>query len=354
MKHDILSLIERLKQQHSLGEDEYAALLTQSTPQTDAALAAAADEARRQVYGNAVFIRGLIEISNYCKNDCLYCGIQRSNRHCERYRLTAEDILACTDEGYALGFRTFVLQGGEDGYWTDERLCPLVSQIKHAHPDCAITLSLGERSEESYRRLHEAGGDRYLLRHETADAAHYAQLHPREMTLDTRLDCLYTLKRIGFQVGCGMMVGSPHQNTQTLVKDLKFIEHLQPEMCGIGPFIPHHETVFANEKPGTLEDTCSLLSIVRLIRPSILLPATTALGSIGQGGREKGICAGANVVMPNLSPPSVRKKYDLYDNKLSTGVESAEHLMELRQQMLSIGYCVVVDRGDAKPMEVGL
>ena len=353
MKHDLFRLIDQLKDNRRLPKEEMTALLEGSTPQTDAALAAAADSVRRQVYGNAVFIRGLIEVSNYCKNDCLYCGIRRSSQRCERYRLTEEEIRHCTEEGYRLGFRTFVLQSGEDPYWTDERLCPLLSAIKQAHPDCAITLSLGERSEESYRRLYKAGGDRYLLRHETADAAHYAHLHPKEMSLETRLECLRALRRTGFQVGCGMMVGSPGQSIRTIVSDLQLIEELQPEMCGIGPFIPHHETPFAGEKPGTPEETCRLLSIMRLMRPNILLPATTALGSIGQEGREKGIRAGANVVMPNLSPDSVRKKYDLYDNKLSTGVESAEHLEALRQQMEAIGYRVVVDRGDAKPMEVG-
>lgn len=302
---------------------------------------------RQEIYGRDVYVRGLIEISNICKNDCYYCGIRRSNLNCDRYRLTPEEILACADEGYALGFRTFVMQGGEDGYFTDERMSEIIRSLKRRHPDCAVTLSLGERSRESYQRLYDAGADRYLLRHETANPEHYAALHPPEMSYEHRMNCLRELRGIGYQVGCGFMVGSPGQTPAHLANDLKFIEEFRPEMCGIGPFIPHKDTPFRDEPAGTLELTCFLLSVIRLIHPKVLLPSTTALGTIHPLGRERGILSGANVVMPNLSPVSVRKKYELYDNKICTGDESAQCRTCLESRMRSIGYQVVTARGDA-------
>lgn len=345
---DILSLIEKLEKEHSLTLGEYQYLIDNRTPESAKILTEKADRIRRKIYGNSVFIRGLIEISNFCKNDCLYCGIRRSNRNCDRYRLTKEEILECCDEGYALGFRTFVLQGGEDGFFTDEVLCDIVKSIKDKYPDCAVTLSMGERSAESYKRLYDAGADRYLLRHETADSEHYALLHPEKMRFDTRMNCLKTLKKIGFQTGCGFMVGSPFQTTAMIAKDLKFIEDFKPDMCGIGPFVPHRDTPFADKTGGTAELTCYLLSIIRLIHPPVLLPSTTALGTIDENGREKGILAGANVVMPNLSPKSVRKKYELYNNKLSDGDESAQCKESLNDRIKKIGYEIVTDRGDVK------
>lgn len=344
----MIALIDKLEREHSLTLAEYQTLIDNRTPELAEELARRAVAARQKIYGNAVFIRGLIEISNFCKNDCLYCGIRRSNQNCSRYRLEAQDILACCDEGYALGFRTFVMQGGEDAYYTDERLCALIGQIKARYPDCAVTLSLGERSRESYQRLLDAGADRYLLRHETATSEHYASLHPKELTLANRLQCLRDLKEIGFQTGCGFMVGSPHQTTAHLAADLKFVEEFSPAMCGIGPFIPQSDTPFRDEKAGTVELTCYLLSILRLIKPNLLLPSTTALGSIDPMGREKGILAGANVVMPNLSPSGVRKKYQLYNNKVSDGAESAQSKAALIQRMSAIGYEIVTDRGDIK------
>ena len=346
MRKEIVALIERLEREHALPEEGYLALVEEGGEETARLLAERADAVRRRVFGSAVYVRGLIEISSICRNDCLYCGIRRSNRACERYRLSKEDILSACDEGYALGFRTFVLQGGEDGYYTDEVLGGVVRAIKAAHPDCAVTLSMGERSRESYAALRLAGADRYLLRHETADAAHYAMLHPEEMSFDDRMRCLHDLKALGYQVGCGFMVGSPYQTPVHLARDLKFIERFRPQMCGIGPFIPHAATQFAHHPAGTVEMTCRLLSIIRLMHPGVLLPATTALGSIDPFGREKGILAGANVVMPNLSPASVRRKYALYDNKLSDGAESAQCIGELRARMAAIGYEVVTDRGD--------
>ncbi|MBQ7491963.1 MAG: [Clostridia bacterium] len=348
MEKALQNLIERLEQEHGLSEAGYTRLLRERCPQAAALLAKKAVEARKAVYGNAVFARGLIEISNICKNDCYYCGIRRSNQSCVRYRLTPEQILACAREGYALGFRTFVMQGGEDPWFTDARLCALIEAIKACCPDCAVTLSLGERSRESYRRLRLAGADRYLLRHETADSAHYAMLHPAEMSFDNRMRCLRDLKKLGYQVGCGFMVGAPHQTEEMLAKDLKFIERFKPDMCGVGPFIPHHATPFRDEPAGTAELTCYLLSIIRLIHPPVLLPATTALGTIHPRGRELGLLAGANVVMPNLSPVAVRKQYELYDNKLCTGEESAQCRDCLDARVRSVGCTLVIARGDIK------
>ena len=346
MNNEILSLIDRLAKDRSLDISEYKTLIENRTPEAAEYLASLAVKTRKAVYGNKVFIRGLIEVSNICKNDCLYCGIRRSNSACDRYRISEEEILSCCREGYALGFRTFVLQGGEDGYFTDTVLCGIVERIKQSFPDCAVTLSMGERSRESYEKLKNAGADRYLLRHETADAEHYAKLHPASMSFSERMRCLDDLKALGYQVGCGFMVGSPYQTAETVAKDLKFIESFKPDMCGIGPFIPQSDTPFGKMSAGTLELTCYLLSVIRLIKPNILLPSTTALGTIHKSGREMGILAGANVVMPNLSPASVRKKYALYDNKATDGSESAQCKAELAARMSSIGYEVVTDRGD--------
>ena len=347
----VFSLVERLALQHGLTLAEYEQLISQRTPEVTAALREKAVAVRKEIYGNAVYTRGLLEFTNVCKNDCFYCGIRRSNPHCSRYRLSPEEIFACCEEGYRLNFRTFVLQGGEDGAFSDALLCDIVGTIKQTYPDCAITLSIGERSEESYRRLFSAGADRYLLRHETADPEHYQQLHPKGMSFSHRMECLQVLRRVGFQVGCGFMVGSPYQTAATLAKDLRLIQDFRPDMCGIGPFIPHKDTPFGECKAGTLELTCFLLSVIRLIHPPVLLPATTALGTIDPEGREKGILAGANVVMPNLSPVSVRKKYELYDNKICTGEEAAQCRGCLDKRMRSIGYELVTHRGDIKCIE---
>ena len=344
----MIKLINKLEKNHSLSIEEYRLLIDNRNDEYAKLLAEKAVKIRKEIYQNDIYIRGLIEISNICKNDCLYCGIRGSNRYCERFRLSEEQILSCCENGYSLGFRTFVLQGGEDMHFSDDVICCIVFKIKEKFPDCAITLSLGERSFESYKRLYEAGADRYLLRHETADKAHYEKLHPNDMSFEYRMECLNNLKKIGFQTGCGFMVGSPYQTTEHIAKDLKFIEEFKPQMCGIGPFIPHKDTVFFDKPAGTLELTCYLLSIIRLISPSILLPATTALGSIDPIGREKGILAGANVVMPNLSPLDTREKYSLYNNKLSTGAESAQGKAELEEKMKAIGYRIVTDRGDYK------
>ena len=350
MKNELFKLIDRLAETHSLTEEEYKALLEGHTPQLADYAAEKARETRRKIYGKDVYIRGLIEISNICPNNCFYCGIRRDNENCSRYRLEKADILACCKEGYSLGFRTFVLQGGEDPYFTDDILCDIVKSIKASYPDCAVTLSMGERSRESYALLKAAGADRYLLRHETADKAHYEKLHPAELSFENRMRCLQDLKDLGYQVGCGFMVGSPCQTAKELAKDLKFVEAFRPAMCGIGPFLTHKDTPFRDMPSGSMEMTLFLLSLLRLMHPHLLLPATTALGTIHPTGREKGILAGANVVMPNLSPASVRKKYMLYDNKLSDGAESAEAKAELEKRMASIGYTVVTHRGDVKQL----
>ena len=339
-------LAGRLLSGERLNASEFSALLSHPDAARDALLREAAVKLRKAVYGNAVYTRGLIEISSFCKNNCYYCGIRCGNRNAERYRLTPEEILACADEGYDLGFRTFVLQGGEDPFFSDAVLVGLIGTLKARHPDCAVTLSLGERSRESYQVLFDAGADRYLLRHETATKAHYEKLHPPEMSFDRRMQCLRELREIGFQVGAGFMVGSPFQTTDDLGRDLAFLQEFQPEMCGIGPFIPHRDTPFHDRAAGTLELTLRLLSLIRLICPNVLLPATTALGTIDPQGREKGILAGANVVMPNLSPVSVRKKYALYEGKICTGEESAQCRDCLALRMKAIGYEIVVDRGD--------
>ncbi len=344
---DAGELLVQLQKEHSLSPDEYAGLIRAQTPALQRRAAELADAERRKIYGNTVFVRGLIEIGSICRNDCFYCGIRRSNTGCERYRLTQEQILSCCNEGYALGFRTFVLQSGERCFSTGF-ICETVEKIKADFSDCAVTLSLGEYEKNDYRKMFDAGADRYLLRHETADRAHYEKLHPGEMSFANRLRCLYDLKEIGFQVGCGFMVGSPFQSVQTLAEDLKFIEEFQPDMCGIGPFLPHRNTPFKNEAPGTAEQTCYLLSLLRLIQPNLLLPATTALATLDPAGREKGITAGANVIMPNLSPPAVRKKYELYDNKASGGAEAAQSLKQLTEKIKSVGYQIVTDRGDIK------
>ncbi len=348
MNENLLKIAEKLISTGSLSTTEYEFLIDNRNTEIAEILKNEAVKKRKEVYGNTVFIRGLIEISNICKNDCLYCGIRASNKSCDRYRLTKEEILSCCDEGYSLGFRTFVMQGGEDLHFTDEILVDIVKSIKEKYPDCAVTLSLGERSRESYQKLYDAGADRYLLRHETADEEHYSKLHPNKMSYKTRMECLKNLKEIGYQTGCGFMVGSPYQTTENLAKDLKFIEEFSPEMCGIGPFIPHVATEFRDFSSGDVELTCYLLSIIRLIKPTILLPATTALGTAEQGGREKGILCGANVIMPNLSPHSVRKKYELYNNKLISGNESAQEIENLKNSMKNIGYEIVTDRGDIK------
>ena len=340
--------IRRLEQDRDLPDRDLLDLIVMQDAEAEALLAQRAAAVRQQVYGRDVFIRGLIEFTNYCRNDCFYCGIRRSNACAQRYRLTREEILACCRAGYGLGFRTFVLQGGEDPFFTTERLAELVRAIKRAYPDCAVTLSVGEKDRATYQAWFDAGADRYLLRHETADEGLYRRLHPEELSLQNRMRCLWDLKDIGYQVGCGFMVGAPFQTPEMLLKDLRFLQAFQPHMVGIGPFIPHRDTPFRDCPPGTAQMTLRLLAIIRLMLPHVLLPATTALGTVQSDGRQLGMGYGANVVMPNLSPLSVRKKYALYDNKISTGEEAAESVALLKQSMAAAGYRVVTARGDWK------
>ena len=346
MSTALYALIDKLARLRLLTQNEFAELISGFTPELSEYLFAKARIIREKYYGKKVYIRGLIEFTNYCKNDCYYCGIRKSNLKVERYRLTFDQIMECCAIGYELGFRTFVLQGGEDAHFTEVRMLEIIRAIKGQYPDCALTLSIGEKPYATYLKFFEAGADRYLLRHETACDAHYAQLHPGDLSAATRKQALRDLKRIGFQTGTGFMVGSPLQTPDLLAQDLLFIHDLQPEMVGIGPFIPHHDTPFANEKAGTLELTLFMLGLLRLMLPQALLPATTALGTIDKDGRERGVLAGANVVMPNLSPLDVRQKYLLYDNKIAIGTEAAEGLNSLCELMAGIGYQIVFERGD--------
>lgn len=341
-----IQLIDRLEAQTRLESAEWEQLLSTYTEDEREYAAGRARAIAQREFGRRIYFRGIIEFTSICKNDCLYCGLRRSNRNAARYRLDKDDILACCKEGYAAGFRTFVLQGGEDAYFTDERMCDIVSAIRAEYPDCAITLSLGERSRESYRLLLEAGADRYLLRHETATPEHYALLHPAELKLESRMRCLRDLRELGYQTGCGCMVGAPGQTARELAQDMLFMREFEPQMIGIGPFIPHHDTPFADKAPGSVDMTLMLLSLCRIMLPRVLLPATTALGTLDGSGRKQGVLAGANVIMPNLSPVSVRKKYLLYDNKAITGDDAAESLNTLRRHMAEIGYELISARGD--------
>ncbi|MBQ6250397.1 [FeFe] hydrogenase H-cluster radical SAM maturase HydE [Ruminococcus sp.] len=339
-------LVEKLYNTGDLSDSELKALIETDDSSAAELLRRYADETRQKSYGKKVFLRGLIEVSSYCRNDCLYCGIRRSNKEADRYRLSREEIMSCCENGYGLGFRTFVMQGGEDSFFTDDFMCSVISEIKEKYPDCAVTLSLGERSYDSYKRMKEAGADRYLLRHEAASEELYSKLHPAEMSLAHRKECLFQLRELGYQVGAGFMVGAPHQTTDHIIADLRFLQELRPQMIGIGPFVPHHNTPFAEESGGTLTLTLRLLGILRLMFPKVLLPATTALGTIAPNGRELGLKTGCNVVMPNLSPVKVRKKYDLYDNKICTGEEAAECRGCLQRRIESAGYEVSAERGD--------
>lgn len=339
-------LVQKLRKEKDLSDSEFRELIDSGA--YDKELCAAADAVRREHYGDAVFLRGLIEFSNCCNRNCYYCGIRAGNAACERYRLSDGEILACCDEGYELGYRTFVLQSGEDPFYTDDMICELIKKIKARHPDCAVTLSIGEKPRESYQRYYDAGADRYLLRHETASPAHYARLHPESMSAENRKRCLWDLKKIGYQVGSGIMVGPPYQTTDDLIADLRFLQELQPDMIGIGPYIHHRQTPFKDMPDGSVELTLRLLSILRLLFPYVLLPSTTALGTLHPMGRELGLQHGANVVMPNLSPVSARKKYEIYENKICTGEESAQCRGCLEKRIEAAGYRAVTDRGDVK------
>lgn len=342
MKDKIINLYERKN-----APDEALALLIDDTENRET-LFEYSQKRRKEYYGTNVYIRGLIEFTNYCKNNCYYCGIRAGNANLNRYRLSKEDILSCAKNGYSLGFRTFVLQGGEDMSYSDDEICAIVSEIKSLYPDCAVTLSIGEKSREAYKSYFDAGADRYLLRHETADNNHYSKLHPKEMSLENRKECLWNLKDIGYQVGSGFMVGSPFQTTENLVSDLRFLQELQPDMIGIGPFLPHNDTPFGEYGKGSLDKCLNLVAILRLIFPYALIPSTTALGTIDPNGREMGLMAGANVIMPNLSPVKTRKLYELYNDKICTGEEAAECRSCLEKRVASVGFNIVSDRGDVK------
>jgi len=338
--------IDKLKCDNYLTRDEWICLLSDWDEEDRAYAAELARAVSRSCFGNRIYVRGLIEFTSYCKNDCYYCGLRHGNQKVGRYRLSEEEILSCCEAGYKLGFRTFVLQGGEDPFYTENKITHIIKRIKTSYPDCALTLSIGERRAEDYRLFREAGADRYLLRHETADDAHYRMLHPASMSLAHRKECLRKLKDLGYQVGCGFMVGTPGQTAQTLAEDMAFIRELRPHMIGIGPFLPQRDTPFGQKSRGSYMLTLFLLSLLRIMERNVLLPATTALGTIHARGREEGILAGANVLMPNLSPASVREKYRIYDNKICTGEEAAEGIARLQSRIQGIGYEIDFVRGD--------
>ena len=348
MDNKLFSIIDTLSANHSLTFGQFEYLVTHRSDEGAMLLRNRAAAVRDDIYGKDVFIRGLIEFTNICRNDCYYCGIRKSNQNLQRYRLSETQIMHCVRSGYDLGFRTFVLQGGEDPAATDEAMCALVRQIKTEYPDCAVTLSLGERSRDSYAALKEAGADRYLLRHETATREHYEKLHPSSMRLEHRMQCLSDLRDLGYAVGAGFMVGAPYQTPADLARDFVFLQEFQPDMVGIGPFIPHKDTPFKDFPAGTLEDTLYYLSILRLLLPHVLLPATTALGTIHPLGREMGLQHGANVIMPNLSPADVRKMYMLYDGKICVDDDATHCNACLDLRLEKFGYRVVIDRGDKR------
>lgn len=339
--------IDKLKKEKHLSHEEWVMLLENYTSEDAAYAAEIAGELAKERFDKKIFFRGIIEFTNHCKNDCYYCGIRCSNRKVERYRLTKEEILECCADGYEHGFRTFVLQGGEDGYYTDVVLIDLIQTIHQMYPDCAITLSIGERTRESYEKLYEAGASRYLLRHETSVRSLYEKWHPARQTLENRLRCLKDLKEIGYQTGCGIMVGAPYQTVEDIACDMEMMQKFEPHMIGIGPFLPHSDTPFREEKAGNVKLTLFILSLCRIMLPNVLLPATTALGTIEEDGRQKGVLAGCNVVMPNLSPKSVRQKYLLYNNKAGIHDTAETGIKKLTAQMEKIDYQVVSARGDA-------
>ncbi len=337
---------EKLLSGEKLTEDEWVLAIECRDRSFDDLIREKASSIRDSIYGRKVYCRGLIEFTSYCRNDCLYCGLRRSSADALRYRLTPDLILDTVDHGYEAGFRTFVLQGGEDRYFDDERLSLIVRSIKEMHPDAAVTLSVGERSTESYRRLKEAGADRYLLRHETADSEHYSHLHPADMSRENRIRCLHDLKELGYQTGAGMMVGSPGSSSRTLARDMVFLTDLRPEMVGIGPFIPHSSTPFRNEKRGSVELTLRMLSLVRIALPHAMIPSTTALATASSDGQLQGILHGANVIMPDITPQEERGKYMIYDGKKITDEEAGENLERIAESMRSIGYELSMERGD--------
>lgn len=341
-------LIDKLNEDKKLNLYQWEQLLGTFKEEDQKYAANMARNISLEKFGNKIFFRGIVEFTNVCKNNCKYCGIRRGNKEVSRYRLNKEEILKCCEEGYKYGYRTFVLQGGEDNYYSDEMMEDIISSIHKKYPDCAITLSIGEKERESYEKFYKAGATRFLLRHETADEKHYEKLHTDELSWEHRMNCLKNLKDIGYQTGCGFMVGSPYQSISNIAKDMIFIEKFKPQMIGIGPFIAHKDTPFKDFPCGSAKMTLFILSLCRIMLPDVLLPATTALSTVRDDGRQLGVLSGANVIMPNLSPIEVRKKYMLYDNKAITGDDAGENLKLIQGNMNEIGYEVIIDKGDYK------
>ncbi len=341
------NLVDTLRERHELAPNQYLALLTMHDPQDVEYLIGQAREVAQQQFGRGIFLRALIELSNVCRNDCLYCGIRRSNRHVARYTLTCDQVLDCCEQGYQFGFRTFVLQGGEWGEERSQWIADLIREIRQNWPDCAITLSLGEHPRETYALWRDAGADRYLLRHETHNERLYSLLHPRELTIQHRLQCLEWLKELGYQVGAGIMVGAPFQSLKAIVEDIQYLIDFKPHMIGIGPFISQSDTPLGRFPAGSVDLTARLYAIMRLAIPHALIPSTTAMATLASDGRCRGILAGANVVMPNLSPMENRSQYALYDNKAALGAESVQGIKLLEDELASIGYHIDWSRGDS-------
>jgi biotin synthase len=340
-----MGLPERL---HRLTRDATRAdllhFLSGAEPGSDEALFAFADRVRREHVGDAIHLRAIVEFSSFCRNDCLYCGLRRSNRRLRRLRMPLEEIVAQCRRAAALGFRTVVLQSGEDPFYGREAVVDLVRRVK-GETGLAVTLALGERSEEEYRSFYEAGADRYLLKHETSDRGLYERLDPG-LSHERRIDCLRTLKRIGFQTGSGIMVGLPGQTLESVADDILLFRDLDIDMIGCGPFIPHPQTPLAGAAAGSEELTYRVVALARVVTRDTHIPATTALAvMVGDAGRANALCRGANVVMPNITPQPWRRAYEIYPHKGRTEVFEPALLERLRRTARELGRFIAEDAG---------
>jgi biotin synthase len=310
-----------------------------------AELFAMADDIRKRYFKDEVHIRGIIEFSNYCMKNCFYCGLRRDNKTIERYRISEDEIIDTALKAGELGYKTILLQSGEDGGYTIEGLCAIIKRIR-SNLDCAITLSLGEKSFDEYRSLRDAGADRYLLRFETSDRGLFNKLKP-DSSYENRLDCIKNLKKLGFQVGSGFMVGLPGQTYEILADDILLLRELDLDMIGIGPFLSHHNTPLGNSASGTLDLTLRALAIIRILMPDVHIPATTAMGTVEKGGREKALQCGANVIMPNVTPIKYRKYYEIYPNKICIDDAPSDCRACIEGMLKSLGRAAATNKGDS-------